>query len=79
MKNTFFFTKSQKVGSVIEEALIAAQIKFLSINSIKSQKGATMIEYALIAGLVAVAAVATLTTLGTTISDYFTTIKSEIP
>ncbi len=46
--------------------------------SIKSQKGVTMIEYALLAALVAVAAVLTLTTLGTTLSDYFATIADYL-
>ncbi len=46
--------------------------------AIKLQKGVTMIEYALLAALVAVAAVATLTVLGTTISGYFTTVADYL-
>ncbi len=36
-----------------------------------SQSGVTAIEYAFIAGLVAIAIVAAVTTLGTTVSDLF--------
>ncbi len=70
--------KSQKVGSMIEDALIAAQVKLLAVNSIKSQKGVTMIEYALIAALVAVAAITALTTTGTNLGTLFTTIAGKL-
>jgi len=78
MLNKFIATKLQKGVTKVEYALFVAKNKFNSINSIKSQKGVTMIEYALLAALVAVAAVLTLTTLGTTISEYFTTITGKI-
>ena len=44
----------------------------------KRQKGVTMIEYALIAALVGVAAVTTLTTLGTDISGKFTEVSGKL-
>lgn len=43
-----------------------------------NQRGATIIEYALLASLVAVAAIAALTLLGTEISDTFTEITSQL-
>lgn len=46
---------------------------------LRDEEGASAIEYALIAGLIAVAIVATLTTLGTDISTLFGTISSKIP
>ena len=42
------------------------------------QSGVTMIEYALIAALVGVAAILTLTTLGTNISTKFTSIGTSV-
>ncbi len=71
-------TKLEKGVTMVEYGLFVARNKFNSITSIKSQKGVTMIEYALLAALVAVAAVLTLTTLGSTISAYFTTITGKI-
>ncbi len=44
----------------------------------KNESGATAIEYALIAGLIAVAIITGAKLLGTTISDKFTTIASEV-
>jgi pilus assembly protein Flp/PilA len=46
---------------------------------IKSQKGVTLIEYSLLAGLIAVAAVSTLTTVGTDVKALFTAIAGKIP
>ena len=45
---------------------------------ITDEDGADLIEYALLAGLVALAAVATLTTLGTSISGLYTRISTKI-
>lgn len=41
-------------------------------------KGATMIEYVLIAGLIAVAAVALITTVGGSINTVFTAINTAL-
>lgn len=46
---------------------------------LRDEEGASAIEYALIAGLIAVAIVATLTTLGTDISALFGTVSSKLP
>lgn len=45
---------------------------------LKDESGATAIEYALIAGLIGVAIIAALTTLGPTISGVFEDINTEL-
>ncbi|WP_298090431.1 Flp family type IVb pilin [uncultured Sphingomonas sp.] len=45
---------------------------------IKNNKGATAIEYGLIAALIAVAAIATMTTLGTNLNKTFSNVSSNI-
>ena len=45
---------------------------------LKNESGATAIEYALIAGLMAVACITALTTLGGTMSDQFKLISGKI-
>jgi len=47
-------------------------------NFIKNSKGATAIEYGLIAALIAVAAVATMTTVGTNLKAVFGTVASSL-
>lgn len=42
-------------------------------------KGATMIEYVLIVGLIALAVVTILTTLGTTLGGSFTKVNAKLP
>lgn len=44
----------------------------------RNEKGVTMIEYALIAALIAVAAVAILATVGTDITNIFTTVSGKL-
>jgi pilus assembly protein Flp/PilA len=48
------------------------------MRKLSKQAGVTMIEYALIAALVGVAAIASLTTLGTDIKAKFNSIGSSI-
>ena len=50
----------------------------LLINSIKDQSGVTAIEYALIAALIAVAAIAAFTLVGTNLSTTFSTIAAKL-
>jgi pilus assembly protein Flp/PilA len=45
---------------------------------IKQDEGADLIEYALLAGLISLAAVATLTSVGTSIKDLFTRVKDKL-
>jgi pilus assembly protein Flp/PilA len=47
-------------------------------NFINDESGADLIEYALLAGLIALAAVATLTTVGTNISGLYTKISTKV-
>ena len=44
----------------------------------KDESGATAIEYGLIAALVAVACILALTAMGSSLSDLFTTVKTEV-
>jgi pilus assembly protein Flp/PilA len=48
------------------------------IALLKNEDGATAIEYGLIAALIAVAAVATMTTVGTNLSKVFGTVGSSL-
>lgn len=48
------------------------------LNVLASKRGAAMVEYALLAGLVAVVAIAGLTTLGTDVSAKFTAIGNAL-
>ena len=45
---------------------------------LKNEDGATAIEYGLIAALIAVAAVAAMTTVGTNLTTLFTTIGTSL-
>ncbi|ACF11870.1 Flp/Fap pilin component [Chlorobaculum parvum NCIB 8327] len=45
---------------------------------VKSQKGVTMIEYALIAALIAVIAIATITTVGTNLNSVFNRVGTAL-
>ncbi len=75
MKNTFVPIKLQKVVTMVYDLLGV----FDGSTSIKSQKGVTLIEYSLIAGLIAVAAVSTLTTVGSDVNKLFVAIAGKIP
>jgi pilus assembly protein Flp/PilA len=48
------------------------------VRLFKNEDGATAIEYGLIAALIAVAAVATMTTVGTKLSAVFGTVASSL-
>ena len=45
---------------------------------LKNNKGATAIEYVLLAGLISIAAIAAMTSVGTEISGAFTTVKDKL-
>lgn len=44
----------------------------------KNEEGATAIEYGLIAALIAVAAIAAMSSLGETLNETFTTVQGEM-
>ena len=48
------------------------------IDLIKNSKGATAIEYGLIAALIAVAAIAAMSTLGKKLSNTFTNVSNQM-
>ena len=48
------------------------------LNVLKNSKGATAIEYGLIAALIAVAAIGTMKTLGTKVSNTFNNVGSNL-
>ena len=45
---------------------------------VRNKKGATAIEYGLIAALIAVAAIAAMDALGTTLNNTFTTVEQSV-
>ena len=47
-------------------------------NLLKDENGATAIEYGLIAGLIAVAAVSAMTTVGRNLSTTFNTVSTKL-
>jgi pilus assembly protein Flp/PilA len=53
-------------------------MKLHKLMTRKSQQGVTMIEYALIAALIAVAAIAALTLIGTDLTAKFTAIGNAL-
>jgi len=50
--------------------------KFLKL--IKNEKGATAIEYGLIAALIAVAAIGAMTSIGSSLSNTFSNVSSNL-
>lgn len=53
-------------------------MRTLLMNLIKNESGVTAIEYALIAALIAVAAIASFTLVGTNLSTTFSTIAAKL-
>jgi pilus assembly protein Flp/PilA len=53
-------------------------MKRLIMNFLKDETGQDLVEYGLLLTFVAVAGVATMTTLGTTISGVFTTVTGKL-
>ena len=53
-------------------------LRTLLTNLVKDQSGVTAIEYALIASLIAVAAIAAFTLVGTNLSTTFSTIAAKL-
>jgi pilus assembly protein Flp/PilA len=53
-------------------------LRALFSNLLRDESGVTAIEYALIAALIAVAAIAAFTLVGTNLSNTFTTIANKL-
>ena len=51
---------------------------FQVLRSMRNEKGVSMIEYGLLAALVAIAAVVTITTLGTNLNAKFLEVSSSL-
>jgi pilus assembly protein Flp/PilA len=63
----------------LQDGVTKVKISLSKAFHLKSQKGVTMIEYALIASLVAVASVTVTRTVGTKVTNVFTTVSSKLP
>jgi pilus assembly protein Flp/PilA len=72
--NRLAITSVQWQGQTSQEALMISTL----IRLWKNEGGATAIEYGLIAALIAVAAVATMTTVGTNLKAVFGTVASSL-
>lgn len=55
-----------------------SRLRTLFANLIKDESGVTAIEYALIAALIAVAAIAAFTAVGTSLSSTFSSVASKL-
>lgn len=55
-----------------------SHLKQLVVRLVKEEQGASLIEYVLLAALIALAAIGTMTTLGTNISDKFQDVADEV-
>jgi len=62
----------EKMNEVMVRAYLAAS------NALKDRKGVTAVEYGLIAGLIAVAIIAILSSLGGSLSSLFSKINSNV-
>lgn len=48
------------------------------LRFLKSEEGATVIEYGLIAALISIAGIAAMTSLGTTLSNVFSNVSTDL-
>jgi pilus assembly protein Flp/PilA len=53
-------------------------VKSLLVQLVKGEEGVTMIEYALLAALIALAAIVTITNVGTAVNSKFSTIQTKL-
>ena len=64
--------------SVRRKGILMRRLISVSKGFLSDESGATMVEYALMVALVAVVAIAGVTTLGTAISGQFTSVAGSI-
>jgi pilus assembly protein Flp/PilA len=69
---------SSRVERQIEEKITMKNFTRLASGLLRDESGQGLIEYALIAGLIGLAAVVTMTALGTKISSMFSSISSTL-
>jgi pilus assembly protein Flp/PilA len=63
---------------IIEENITMKNFTRVASGLLRDESGQGLIEYALIAGLIGLAAVVTMTALGTNISSMFSSISSTL-
>lgn len=63
---------------MVSSAQLVTQDPPSALSPARRERGATMVEYALLVALIAVAAIGTLRVLGTTTSDQFVKIVTEL-
>jgi pilus assembly protein Flp/PilA len=54
-------------------------MKQLIVRLIREDEGQDLIEYGLLVGIITVAAIAFITTIGTRVSGYFSSLASALP
>jgi pilus assembly protein Flp/PilA len=59
--------------------MFASVLSKVVARFVRDQRGATMLEYGLLVGLIAIACVVAMTTLGSTLSTMFTDISGDLP
>jgi pilus assembly protein Flp/PilA len=69
---------SNRAGRLIEENITMKNFTRLTSGLLRDESGQGLIEYALIAGLIGLAAVVAMTTLGNTIQNMFSSISSTL-
>jgi pilus assembly protein Flp/PilA len=74
------FQQDETIASIAQYAVIvgAVKVKHLLRRLHKDESGASLVEYGLLILLIAIASVAALTTLGTTIAALWGTISGDI-
>ncbi len=58
--------------------MIYSKLYAVVVKALTDKRGAAMVEYALLAGLIAVVAISTLTSLGSGISSKFGSITTQL-
>ena len=59
--------------------MFASVLSKVVARFVRDQRGATMLEYGLLVGLIAIACVVAMTTLGQTLAGMFTSIDGDLP
>jgi pilus assembly protein Flp/PilA len=65
-------------GAILRSSPRSIRLRTLLSNLVRDESGVTAIEYALIAALIAVAAIAAFTLVGTNLSTVFSTIAGKV-
>ena len=60
------------------KAMIQAVVSKVVGRFVRDERGATMLEYGLLVGLIAVVAIAAVTTMGTTLQGFFSDANTQL-